>query len=114
MTKHPIETHLLTIINHFGNTCQNLHLEGEIDETFEAYEKYHQRPTKENLLHFIEELSDCMVLAKQLALKKGITLEEIAAMQPTKIARTIDIIIKSDKSKDPVQEYNRIRRGKND
>ncbi len=112
MTKHPMQEHLLTIINHFGMVNQQCKLTEELDEAAEAHVNFfYKEESKENLLHLLEELSDCMVLAKQLALKKGITLEEIAAMQPSKIARTIDIIIKSDKNKDPVQEYNRIRRG---
>ncbi len=115
MTKYPTKPYLLQIINHFGVDNQSIKLLEELGELQEAHVKFFYGKAsegKENLLHFIEELSDCMVLAKQLAVSEyDIPLGEIAAMQPTKILRTIDIIIKSDKSKDPVQEYNRIRRG---
>ncbi len=112
MTKHPMESHLLTIVNHFGVENQFDKLDEEMLELNQAHENLYYSGDKEVFIEYLKELSDCMILAKQLAVKKhNIPLEEIAAMQPSKIARTIDIIIKSDKSKDPVQEYNRIRRG---
>ncbi len=107
-----MESELLKIINHFGVDNQITHLEKEMKELNEAMEElYVSFDYHTSLMNFIEELSDCMVLAKQLALKAGITLEEIDAIQPDKINRTIDIIDKSDPSKDKLEEYNRLRRG---
>ncbi len=106
-----MESELLKKINWFGPLNQKNHLKGEFEELEKAFIDYLIEPSNENLLHLLEELSDCMVLAKQLALKAGITLEEIDAIQPDKINRTIDIIDRSDPSKDKLEEYNRLRRG---
>ncbi len=106
-----MESKLLKIINHFGVDNQLDKLEEEFDELFDVHLDWRCSVNKETLIEFIKELSDCMVLAKQLALKAGITLEEIDAIQPDKINRTIDMIDRSDPSKDKLEEYNRLRRG---
>ncbi len=83
MIKYPTKPYLLQIINHFGADNQNIHLGKEVVETLDAYEAYKANPCKETLMNLMEELSDCMVLAKQLAVSEyDIPLGEIAAMQP--------------------------------
>lgn len=88
-----LDTELLKIIGYFGLNNQQRKLQEEIFELQESiYEMENSTISdyEDKLGHFIEELSDVIVLLRQLQLEFGVSNEEIISEMKKKTSRTID------------------------
>lgn len=108
-----IEQKLDTIYNTFGLENQLAHLKTEELEYKKAKKIYIDNPTKENFNNMLEEKID--ELNVLLGISVGLYSQKVTdatRIGYEKINRTVDIIGRMDKTKEPVGEYERIRRGK--
>lgn len=85
--------------------------EEELKELVNAVVLWLFKPTQANFINVMDELNDLTIVLKGFAYGEyGITEAEIRSMQEDKVNRTLTIIGKSDRNKEPYAEYDRIRK----
>jgi len=109
--EYKIELQLEKTFNHFGKITQLEKLDEEIEEMEFASKDYSWNDTKENYNHLLEECIDQLIVILGIGVGLyDIRLSDAYNLALEKINRTELIINMSDKEKDLVSEYERIRR----